>query len=181
MRERIQQIMKMKSVNAAEFADLMQIKRPGLSHILTGRNNPSLDFVMKLKETFPEINLEWLLFGRGPVTQLSNAKAQPTDKAVVQADLFQAVEESKNETDQAVNMTTKAADSNLFDQQSYISGKHVDYQTQKSQTEAAIQVSKNENPALERQDFYRNIPAKKAVKTILIYEDGTFDAFDRSV
>lgn len=65
MRERIHQIMKMKSVNAAEFADLMQIKRPGLSHILTGRNNPSLDFVIKLKETFPEINLEWLLYGRG--------------------------------------------------------------------------------------------------------------------
>ena len=35
---------------------------------MAGRNNPSLEFVKKLKETFPEYNLDWIVLGKGPMT-----------------------------------------------------------------------------------------------------------------
>ena len=55
-------------MTAAEFAIRLGIQPSNISHLLSGRNNPSLDFVRKLKETFPEYNLDWIIFGSGPMT-----------------------------------------------------------------------------------------------------------------
>ena len=41
------------------------IQRSALSHVMSGRNNPSLDFMLKIKSRFPEVNLDWLLLGNG--------------------------------------------------------------------------------------------------------------------
>ena len=64
MKDRIAHIIRAKNLTAAEFALKLGIQPSNIS----GRNNPSLDFVKKLKETFPEYNLDWIIFGRGPVT-----------------------------------------------------------------------------------------------------------------
>lgn len=69
MKDRIAKIMQIKNLNATRFADELEIQRSGISHILSGRNKPSLDLVIKIKETFPEFSLDWLIFGRGPVTE----------------------------------------------------------------------------------------------------------------
>ena len=68
MKERIEQIIRAKNLTATEFALKLGIQPSNVSHLLAGRNNPSLEFVKKLKETFPEYNLEWIVFGKGPVT-----------------------------------------------------------------------------------------------------------------
>lgn len=68
MKDRINQIIRAKNLTAAEFAMKLGIQPSSVSHLLAGRNNPSLDFVKKLKETFPEYNLDWIIFGKGPVT-----------------------------------------------------------------------------------------------------------------
>lgn len=68
MKDRIARIIRAKNLTAAEFALRLGIQPSNISHLLSGRNNPSLDFVKKLKETFPEYNLDWIIFGRGPVT-----------------------------------------------------------------------------------------------------------------
>lgn len=68
MKDRIAHIIRAKNLTAAEFALKLGIQPSNISHLLSGRNNPSLDFVKKLKETFPEYNLDWIIFGRGPVT-----------------------------------------------------------------------------------------------------------------
>ena len=68
MKDRIAHIIRAKNLTAAEFALRLGIQPSNISHLLSGRNNPSLDFVKKLKETFPEYNLEWIIFGRGPIT-----------------------------------------------------------------------------------------------------------------
>jgi len=44
------------------------IQPSNISHLLSGRNNPSLDFVRKLKETFPEYSFDWIILGQGPIT-----------------------------------------------------------------------------------------------------------------
>ncbi len=52
-------------LSAASFADKIQVGRATISHILSGRNKPSLDFVMKVIHTFPQVDLYWLLEGKG--------------------------------------------------------------------------------------------------------------------
>lgn len=68
MKDRIAHIMRAKNLKASDFAALLGIQPSGISHILSGRNQPSLEFVKKIKETFPEYNLDWIIFGTGPIT-----------------------------------------------------------------------------------------------------------------
>ena len=68
MKDRIAHIIRAKNLTAAEFALKLGIQPSSISHLLSGRNNPSLDFVKKLKETFPEYNLDWIVLGKGPMT-----------------------------------------------------------------------------------------------------------------
>lgn len=68
MKDRIAHIIRAKNLTAAEFALRLGIQPSNVSHLLAGRNNPSLEFVKKLKETFPEYNLEWIIFGKGSMT-----------------------------------------------------------------------------------------------------------------
>lgn len=67
MKERIQLLIKAKNFTAAQFADEIGVQKSGVSHIISGRNNPSLDFVQKILTRFPEVSTDWLLFGRGPM------------------------------------------------------------------------------------------------------------------
>lgn len=68
MKDRIAHIMRAKNLKASDFAELLGIQPSGISHILSGRNQPSLDFVKRIKENFPEYNLDWIIFGKGPMT-----------------------------------------------------------------------------------------------------------------
>ncbi|WP_410877656.1 helix-turn-helix domain-containing protein [Myroides sp. DW712] len=52
-------------LSASAFADKIGVQRSSLSHILSGRNKASLDFILKINDTFPELNLEWLIKGIG--------------------------------------------------------------------------------------------------------------------
>lgn len=65
MVERINLLLKAKNITARQFAEEIGIQPSGMSHILSGRNNPSLDFVMKVVKRWPEININWLMFGKG--------------------------------------------------------------------------------------------------------------------
>lgn len=62
---RISEIMKLEHLTPSIFAESIGIQRSALSHILNGRNNPSLDVVMKIHQAYNFINLEWLLYGKG--------------------------------------------------------------------------------------------------------------------
>lgn len=61
--DRVRMIMKSQNLNASEFADRIDVKRSNLSHILSGRNKPSLDFLMKLLQVYPKVNAGWLILG----------------------------------------------------------------------------------------------------------------------
>lgn len=65
MLERINLILKSRNVNAAQFADEIGVQRSSVSHILTGRNKASLDFLLKVLTRYPEIDTDWLLTGKG--------------------------------------------------------------------------------------------------------------------
>ncbi len=52
-------------LNASSFADKIGVQRSSLSHLLSGRNKPSLEFVIKITECFPEVDLYWFLMNQG--------------------------------------------------------------------------------------------------------------------
>jgi transcriptional regulator with XRE-family HTH domain len=63
--KRLEKILEYYSLSASTFADQIGVQRSSLSHLLSGRNKPSLDFVMKVVEVFPEVDLYWLLNEKG--------------------------------------------------------------------------------------------------------------------
>ena len=63
--ERLTTIMKFYQLSASAFADKIQVPRSSISHLLSGRNKPSLDFVLKVVKEFEEVELYWLLNGKG--------------------------------------------------------------------------------------------------------------------
>lgn len=65
MIERFQKIMEYAGVSPKRFAEILGIERSNVSHIMSGRNNPSLAVVQKILKNFPDISSDWLLFGDG--------------------------------------------------------------------------------------------------------------------
>ena len=73
---RLKSILNQNDLSSAAFADLIKVQRSSISHLLNGRNKPSLEFIMKINETFKEVDLQWLLYGKGnyPCENLEHKK-----------------------------------------------------------------------------------------------------------
>ena len=70
---RLEELMKKYQLNAAAFAEKIGVQRSSVSHILSRRNKPSLEFIFKIHSQFDEVDFDWLLLGvRNKIT--------PTDK-----------------------------------------------------------------------------------------------------
>jgi transcriptional regulator with XRE-family HTH domain len=67
MKDRILEFLRSENKSSAQFADEIGVQPSGISHILSGRNNPSLDFILKMLDKYKFISTDWLLFGRGPM------------------------------------------------------------------------------------------------------------------
>src|SRR5512133_25160 len=74
MRTRLLEFLKAENKSSAQFAEEIGVQPSGISHILSGRNNPSLDFVLKMLEKYRYLSTEWLLFGKG--TMYKDSKMQ---------------------------------------------------------------------------------------------------------
>lgn len=73
MKDRIASIINKEGVTNAQFADKIGISASSLSHILSGRNQPSLDVFTKIHDAYPAIRLQWLLEGVGEVYESEGA------------------------------------------------------------------------------------------------------------
>lgn len=76
MLSRIKRIMDEKGLSISAFADEVGVKRPAMTHTLTGRNNPSLDIVTKILETYTDISPDWLMFGKGAMKKANTPVQQ---------------------------------------------------------------------------------------------------------
>lgn len=63
--KRLEKIFEFYGLSATAFSEAIQFNRSTISHLLSGRNKPSLEFVMKVLQTYPEVELQWLLNGKG--------------------------------------------------------------------------------------------------------------------
>jgi transcriptional regulator with XRE-family HTH domain len=90
MIDRIKEIIKKSGLSNADFSDRIGVQKSSLSHVLSERNKPSLDFVLKILEALPEINSDWLLFGKSSLasqklpseTSVSLDEISPLEKAI---------------------------------------------------------------------------------------------------
>ncbi|MEM5564879.1 helix-turn-helix transcriptional regulator [Psychroserpens sp. AS72] len=76
--KRLQKVIDFYGESASSFAEKIGVQRSSISHILSGRNKPSLDFVLKILSSFPEVELYWLMNGKGhfPAQKNENEKIQ---------------------------------------------------------------------------------------------------------
>ena len=61
LNEKIKQILVDKNISPSHFADEIGIQRSSISHIIAGRNKPSLDIVQKIIKRFPDLGINWIL------------------------------------------------------------------------------------------------------------------------
>jgi transcriptional regulator with XRE-family HTH domain len=74
---RLKKMMEHHQLSASTFADKVGVQRSSISHILSGRNKPSLDFVLKVTAEFKDVDIHWLLNGIGvfPIVKISKEKS----------------------------------------------------------------------------------------------------------
>ncbi|MDA0176657.1 hypothetical protein C7H62_2508 [Mesoflavibacter sp. HG96] len=98
--KRLQKVIEYYGESASSFAEKIGVQRSSISHILSGRNKPSLEFVLKVLSSFPEVELYWLLNGKGNFPAEKNAvevKPEIPPRPESQ-NLFSEVEEKTPET-----------------------------------------------------------------------------------
>lgn len=97
MKERIIKIMECERMGQAQFASAIGIQRAAVSHIISGRNNPSLDVMTKILHRYPQINPDWLLLGKGEMLRDNTPAMEPADNIVKNPPQIQVVPEGHQE------------------------------------------------------------------------------------
>lgn len=106
--KRLQIILDYYGLSASSFADRIDVQRSSISHLLSGRNKPSLDFILKVIEVFPDVDLYWILNGKGnfPKSErkieapkvtpiLENNKIEEKNDDGLKSDLFSSIHDTE--------------------------------------------------------------------------------------
>ncbi len=160
MKDRIKQIMDNERLSPSEFADKLQIGRAVISHILNGRNNPSLDVVTRILGKMNYINPDWLLTGTGEMYKHEKG----------QHDLLLS---QRN----VANNNFHSGSFDLFAQANI----NQDIPTEKEEyrKETIVESPKNTTETTEnKQVIYEKLPERKVSKIIIYYTDNTFETFN---
>lgn len=88
MNERLKKWMEYEGLKSSEFADIIGVNRATISHILSGRNKPSIDFLEKLLSTYPNINANWLISGIGYMQNNIKKKQAASSKKIGKVVVF---------------------------------------------------------------------------------------------
>jgi transcriptional regulator with XRE-family HTH domain len=112
--KRLEKILEYYGITATAFAEKMDFNRSTISHLLSGRNKPSLEFVMKLLQKFPEVEMNWLLYGKGnfPSTLENNStivtpKQKPIALEGKNIDLFSKEKNGEENKTIQINQNSK--------------------------------------------------------------------------
>lgn len=159
MKERIRIIMDNEQLTPSAFADMLDIGRAVMSHILNGRNNPSLDVVTRILSKLPYVNPDWLLTGTGDMYKsdvkhtplIDDYQVQNYTSSSPQADLFS--QSSMNPEERAGNMEYRK--------------------------ENVVETTENIiHEPVKQEVIYQKAPDRKVIKIIIYYSDNTFETFN---
>lgn len=151
MKEKLEFIRQKEQMNASELAKKLGVEASAISHIKSGRNKPSFDFVVKILAAFPHINPDWLLLNRGPYS-----RAEVSD-AMVSADVVENVARE--------DRLSPAGDVSLFDAAENIASSQGVQSTQNS-TELNFPLPQRSGKIVER--------------IIVLYSDKSFESYNPS-
>lgn len=98
--KRLELLLEYYNLSASAFADKIDVQRSSISHLLSGRNKPSLDFILKVIEVFPDVDLYWILNGKGtfPKSEKNNEEEEKISPTL-QNENFQNDTNLKNNVD----------------------------------------------------------------------------------
>lgn len=180
--DRIVELIKFLELSPTAFADEIGIQRSGLSHIMKGRNKPSLDVVQKIVSRFPDINLAWLVNGIGNISSstpsvinLQQKQAQTTPKEPenpFKNTLFDAV--PQQETKGKEEMVQPAKNNNFTHEDFVVKENPVPRMAEKAQTASSQQPFSAPQPNIPPVS-----PGKNIDKILIFYTDNTFEEFSR--
>ncbi len=88
MKERLLKFINSIGLSSSRFAEEIGIQPSGVSHILSGRNNPSYDFIVKILSKFPDLNPDWLILGKGEMFRTGSGKIDTISELKGEPDLF---------------------------------------------------------------------------------------------
>lgn len=162
MNTRLKQFIAAENITQAQFADNINVVRASVSHILAGRNKPGYDFISGLMRYYPNLNIEWLMFGKGkmykesssePVQQHVEPLIQPVENEY--GDLFS---EKNADTDLPETETLPTQESNITVQPQVTNVQGV------TLTDIKTLINASQKPVNQR----------KLVKITAFFDDGTF-------
>jgi transcriptional regulator with XRE-family HTH domain len=161
MKDRLQQILKNEKLTPARFAELVGVQRSSVSHILSGRNNPSLDFLQKILANFEHINPDWLITGNGTYKRPSgeNKNIGADESTRREGKIVFPENGPVKEEERAEYGKKPKSDSNLYKN-------HLSSYNQRE----VVPASENKAPTTTRSE-------KTIIKTILFYDDNSFEVF----
>lgn len=175
LNERISKVIEYSRLTPSEFADEIDVQRSSISHITSGRNKPSLEFIIKIKSRFPELLWDWLVTGEGEMlkSELPDIKImeeQPEEdlvKTTPLPDLFTMI----NEDDEF------GADEIETEHLLTASGESV-IPTQDKASEKISDSQRLENSPEEILSQVIGNQTNKIKRIVLFYENGKFESFE---
>jgi transcriptional regulator with XRE-family HTH domain len=181
MVDRIKLILKVNNLTASKFADEIGVQRSSISHIVSGRNQPSLDLVQKVLRRFPEIRSEWLLNGNG--SMLSNAQPDLFDslhdtgeEIIESSDLVFNDEISGKEMDEILG-ETKAEMPEVKENQLIIEEMPEAKPSENSFFAAPIDQDEENEEEINLKASVAKHPKKRIEKIVILYDDRTFKEY----
>ncbi|MBK1896837.1 helix-turn-helix transcriptional regulator [Chryseobacterium paridis] len=176
LNERISKVIEYSRLTPSEFADEIDVQRSSISHITSGRNKPSLEFIIKIKSHFPEILWDWLVNGDGEmlksalpenseqiVEEIVDEKAKPTSLP----DLFTMM---NTDEDFGVEETE------IFSQKQATRESPIPYKVQAQQKIEDSQRLEKSNDQIINQVIENQ--SNKIKRIVLFYENGKFESFE---
>ena len=190
MIDRINLILKAKNITSKQFAEEIGVQASNMSHIMTGRHRPSLDFVMKVVNRYPEIDIKWLTLGVGQMyapTYAAAPAAPPVVHETVggQASLFEEVApvHPYEETEEVPMADAVSAEEVAPVVPPAAVTAPVEEPAAKVADEAApeVEVQRDENRKFESvktvASVQHNVEGKRIVKMIILYDDHSFSEY----
>lgn len=104
--KRLQILLDYYGLSASAFADKIDVQRSSISHLLSGRNKPSLDFILKVIEVFPDVDLYWIINGKGNFPKSENNKEKIKEAPIQENSKSEEKNTSHSESDLFTSIDT---------------------------------------------------------------------------
>lgn len=184
MKDRITLLIKAKNLTAAQFADEINVQKSSISHIISGRNNASLDFIQKILFRYPEVNMEWLMFGKGPIFKDVVSATDTNDNVGLNAvssqnmpsvDLFSGLIANNRPDFRKENQLSEDSDPKEIQQEENKHNDSIFPVQEKRESIANSLFEKKENLAVS--SGHKNQSTKSIIKIVEFYSDNTYKEY----